>query len=380
LCNDIITKENDSEEHIIPNAIGGKRKVTGFICSNCNVKSGESWDAELARQLNPLSLFFGITRERGFVPSQLIERSDGEQIIYHSDGRMTIAKPIYNEIPYGDGTKVSFSARSIGEARKMLKGVKRKYPQINLEEAFKHLVAESNYSDDMLKLELSLGGQKAGRSIVKSALAFAVNSGVDPKSCDEAIRYLRARDSEPCFGYYYESDLLVARPHGVVFHCVAVMGNEDTRQLLGYVEYFGMWRMLICLTNTYIGPSFSSVYAVDPIFGKEIDIDIFNSLNKEKAEKCCRCEKISYKDIVKAFNKVIPIGIKRSWEDAQGRAIDEALQYAFKNCGGEEGQIMTALQKQKLIELFMEKMSPFIEHLVKKISTQNPLNNDGLEK
>lgn len=48
LCNSNITDKNDSNEHLIPNAIGGRKKITGFICSNCNSKSGEFWDAELA--------------------------------------------------------------------------------------------------------------------------------------------------------------------------------------------------------------------------------------------------------------------------------------------------------------------------------------------
>ena len=58
LCDIIITNENDTKEHIVPNAIGGRKKIKGFICRACNSTSGDSWDKELAKQLNPLSLFF----------------------------------------------------------------------------------------------------------------------------------------------------------------------------------------------------------------------------------------------------------------------------------------------------------------------------------
>ncbi|MBB3212453.1 5-methylcytosine-specific restriction endonuclease McrA [Herbaspirillum sp. Sphag1AN] len=58
LCRDELNHSNDSKEHIIPNAIGGKKKVSGFICKSCNNKAGETWDAELASQLNWFSLFF----------------------------------------------------------------------------------------------------------------------------------------------------------------------------------------------------------------------------------------------------------------------------------------------------------------------------------
>ena len=71
LCDMEITEKNDTKEHLIPNAIGGRKKIKGFICNSCNKASGDNWDSELAKQLNPFSLFFGITRERGEAPSQL---------------------------------------------------------------------------------------------------------------------------------------------------------------------------------------------------------------------------------------------------------------------------------------------------------------------
>ena len=64
LCNVEIAEQNDSKEHIIPNSIGGRKKVKGFICKDCNNKSGREWDDALAQQFNPLSLLLGIKRER----------------------------------------------------------------------------------------------------------------------------------------------------------------------------------------------------------------------------------------------------------------------------------------------------------------------------
>ena len=36
LCESQITDGNDSRKHLIPNAIGGRRKVRGFLCNICN--------------------------------------------------------------------------------------------------------------------------------------------------------------------------------------------------------------------------------------------------------------------------------------------------------------------------------------------------------
>jgi len=45
LCDIKITKDNDTKEHIIPNAIGGRKKITGFICKDCNLRSGDEWES-----------------------------------------------------------------------------------------------------------------------------------------------------------------------------------------------------------------------------------------------------------------------------------------------------------------------------------------------
>ena len=98
LCNIEITEQNDSEEHIIPNAIGGRKKVMGFICRSCNNKSGSEWDSDLSEQLNPLSLFLGISRQRGNVPSQIFETTSGEKVQIHPDEKMNYARPQYSEV------------------------------------------------------------------------------------------------------------------------------------------------------------------------------------------------------------------------------------------------------------------------------------------
>ena len=45
LCETSITAENDSDEHLIPNALGGRRKVSGFLHRDCNSRTGEASDA-----------------------------------------------------------------------------------------------------------------------------------------------------------------------------------------------------------------------------------------------------------------------------------------------------------------------------------------------
>jgi len=184
LCEVIITQDNDTKEHVIPNSIGGRKKVKGFICKVCNSLSGDKWESELAKQLNPLCLLFAINRERGSVPSQLFETTAEYKLKLNVDGSMANEKPIYSEIPLDDSrVKINIHARDEKEAKSILKGVKKKYPKFDIDEALDRLRIQDSYCPAMLKMNFSLGGPDAGRSMVKSALALAAYSGIPAYSC-----------------------------------------------------------------------------------------------------------------------------------------------------------------------------------------------------
>lgn len=364
LCDVVITDDNDTKEHLIPNAIGGRKKIKGFICDTCNNSSGDNWESELAKQLNPLSLFFGISRERGDAPSQLFETTAGDKLKLNVDGSMDIEKPVYSEKPLesGAGVQIQIRARSIPEAQRMLKGVKRKYPQVDLNEFLDNAKSQSSYCPDMLNFNFSFGGHEAGRSIVKSALALAVSSGISTKSCIEAINYLKNEESEACFGYYYESDLIKNRPEGVPLHCVSIKGCKETQQVIGYVEYFGVQRVVLCLASSYKGEDLSTTYAINPITGEELNLVVDLNLSNTEIREAYDYKKIPNGSVEEAFEKVIPTGMKASFEKEKGRVLNNAVKYAFENCGAKEGELLMPEHTNKLTGLIMEKLEPFILH------------------
>ena len=364
LCDVKITEENDTKEHLIPNAIGGRKKVKGFICESCNNASGDDWESELAKQLNPLGLFFGISRERGEAPSQLFETTGGDKLKLNVDGSMDIEKPLYSERPLesGAGVQVQIKARSIPEAKRMLQGIKRKFPQVDLNELLGNAISESSYCPDMLHFNFSFGGHEAGRSIVKSALALAVSSGIPAKECTEAISYLRNDEAEACFGYFYERDLVENRPEGIPLHCVSIKGWSKTKQVIGYVEYFGVQRVILCLTKSYEGQDVSSTYAINPITGEVLDLVVDLNLSNSDIREAYDYKKIPNGSVEAAFGEVIPTGMKASLEKEKNRVLNEAVMHAFKNCGAKEGEMLMPEHVNKLTGLMMEKLEPFILH------------------
>ena len=235
LCDEIFLMRTDTREHVILNAIGGRKKVKGFLCGLCNSRSGHTWDADLAKQLNGLSLLFAINRERGSVVPQELKTVGGKTILLTEDGiRQTM--PTYKISDNNGKVSIKIQARTYGEARKMLAGFKRKYRDIDVENTLARAVRQGFYHDDMIKFETQIGGQSSGRSVVKSALALASAAGVPPSHCEEARRYLKSGE-DACFGYYYTRDLVQNRDSKKIMHCVVVKSTSDGL-LLGYIEFF----------------------------------------------------------------------------------------------------------------------------------------------
>jgi len=360
LCPAEITAANDSREHIIQNAIGGRKRVKGLLCINCNTTTGDNWDAEFARQLQPLSSFFSITRERGEVPPQLLTTVSGQHFVRRSDGQLTVARPVYEEVKGETGIRVSISARTPKEARQLLNRLKKRYPQVDIDLLVPR--SEYRYLDEAIKIELNFGGEKSGRSIVKSCVALAVHSGVKASDCYNALEYLTNPRGFPCFGYFHERDLISNRP-SEVFHCVAVAGDSVSGLLIGYAEYFGVYRVVIGMSDRYTGKNFKAVYAINPISGKEIKgLDIDLALTKADIQDAYDYKKIPDGFMAEGAGKVIPIGLANDFEREKKAAVKRAVEYAFANCGAKEGELLTDEQKLKLPKLVTEHLAPFLAH------------------
>lgn len=360
LCDTPITSDNDSKEHIIPNAIGGRRKVGGFICRSCNSRTGETWDKELAEQLNPLGLLLRITRERGASPSQTFETIGGQRIRLNADGRMELPDPAFRKTQQGESIEVQIQARSIEEARGMLQGLKKKHPNLDVEQALKKMNDQAVPLEEPLKMSFQFGGNHAGRAVVKSALAMAHSSGVRAQDCETALQYLKDNAAPACFGFYYEKDLILGRAENAVFHCIGVSGSKNTGLLLAYVEYYGAQRIIVCLSNNYAGPDVHRVYAIDPLAGEELELQFAIPLNRKDLNAIYNYEKIPPGTMEAAFRAPLSTAIGRDFEVEKNRAIAEAVDYGFKNCGATEGEYLTPEHLQKLTVLMMEKLQPFL--------------------
>ena len=64
LCKEVLFKENESVEHIIPNSIGGRLKSKKLLCKKCNSKLGTEYDSEVSKMYNLSMIVSGIKKDR----------------------------------------------------------------------------------------------------------------------------------------------------------------------------------------------------------------------------------------------------------------------------------------------------------------------------
>lgn len=359
LCDASLTPANDSSEHVILNAIGGRLEIRDFICKPCNDRTGQTWDAALAGQLNGLCLLFSIARDRGEPPSMVISTTAGEELVMRHRGGMTAAKPTLRRTQTDQGLRLELSVRTMAEARKMLTGLKRKHPEIDVEAVIAQAQVTRSYPEGALKQDFVVGGEDAGRSLVKSSLALAALAGVPMDSCGDALEYLRCPGSEPPFGWYYLDDLIAARPEGAPLHCVSIRADPATGLVLGYVEFFGFHRAVVCLGRGYEGLLIQATYAVDPRSGERLDLAVNLTLPESEIAPIYNYERIPKGAMEAALGAVLPTAIRGQAEKDRDEAIADAVQYAFANCGAEKGDILTEAQCVVLSGLMAERLQPY---------------------
>jgi hypothetical protein len=336
--------------------------VFGILCKICNDRTGAEWDAILADQLSFVSVTVKVKRDRGNHPAVDAVTRSGQPIRLHSDGHLTHPRTPPIEAAENGGIRVTGRVSTIEEARVLFRGLKRKFPKFDEAGAIERLKLEETYISEPVVAPVYIHGNSSGRSIVKSAYVLAVQAGVKPDNCELARGYLLGNDNTFCWWFYYERDLIANRPRNHLFHCVAVAGNPITRQLLGYVEFFGAYRMLILLSSEYDGKAFSSSYSVDPMTGQELTICPNLDLPIDEVISTCNGVRHYAEDMSAAINQLMAIAYPKTLERERERVIAEAVRAAVPQLGLSPDERIGPEHVAELVRLVMAKITPCILH------------------
>ncbi|WP_052697625.1 HNH endonuclease [Luteibacter yeojuensis] len=342
---------NDSAEHVIPQAIGGRWVVTGFICRSCNSRAGGSWDAVLTKQLAWLSTIVGVVRERGEAPDVAVTTVEGEQLMLRSDGAYVFRRPTIAETADGNTFNISITGRSVAEVRQHLAGFKRRHPEVDIEAAMATITKTRHYIDNPCQTSLVFGGPEASASLIKTALAAAVNFGLTLDACDVAMTYLRTFDGPLPVDFFFARDLVKARPDDRILHCVSVRADSASGQALAYVDYFGLWRSIVILSRDYTGPAVSKTYAIDPTLGEEVALEVELDLDEMEVASILDGSSGALTDWPSVYARVMPMVLKRAEGRHRERLIEEGVTEAAAAFGLKPGDLIPEEKQEPFARL-----------------------------
>lgn len=334
-CDNEITKENESEEHILLNAIGGKLKSKTLLCKRCNSNFGESFDSELSKQLLFISSFLNIDRERGNHPPLKGGKTDsGEEIHLLAGGKPIYGKPTVESTKNGNEVVLNIKARSKKELRKILKGLNRKYPQIDIDNIIENSDLETSYLNEPIKITQTIGGDKALNGITKTALNYGVYINKDYEPFKKVIEILKKVEKNLLCKHFYPKNLY-RKERQEICHIIHVQSDKRNKNIVAYVEFFSSYSFIILLSDSYIGKKIKSTYCYDLKRKKELKKEINLKITSEEFEKLPTISPDHYPLITEKMDRIVQIGLKEQDKDAisnlTSRCVDEILVKKYGN-------------------------------------------------
>jgi hypothetical protein len=300
LCDVELNELNKSEEHILLNAIGGKLKSRDLLCKECNSKIGNKPDAELARELNFLSSFFQVDRDRGEnQPLKGGSTASGETYDLYNGTTPVLSKIKYKEEQTNQGVKFSVTVRNERELRKIFTGLKKKkYPGLDVEDVVKKSVLKNEQLREPLNYKQQVGTDISLKSVLKSAIDFYVFIRSEKEEVKHLFKYLTSSEVFNGIKCFHVDDGFYQIGVGEVSHNIFLVGDKKSRILYCYLEFFSSFPFLITLSLDYGGESFSSSYSYDVILQRKIKKTFNFPINRVIVET-----KILHPNIVEIANR-----------------------------------------------------------------------------
>lgn len=273
---DIIPNQNESVEHIIQNALGGKYKSKKVTCNKCADELSKSKvDNELIKQFQFYTTHLDIKRDRGKNQDIKATGKDSErEYIVEPGGKPVIYKPLTTETCKEDGT-ICFHTES-GNRKQAINEIKRIKSKYKLDISDEKIIEIINNTPiqksyvEPLHFQTIFGGKEAFRGVVKNILLFIKDRKPSleiPKT--EIISFLKGNGNYEKVSLYYPEKDIISKSDGEVYHSIVVKSYPKEALLIGFLELFSIGSF-ICVLSESINEDIQEIYVYDVLNCNEI--------------------------------------------------------------------------------------------------------------
>lgn len=244
-CGEFLTEENDSEAHVIPNALGGRLKPKGIICRECNTKLDTIADHALVTAFGDWPTLLDIPRDRGSNPPKLIETRNGRRVRLEPDGTMTAVDVLFDVEPIEGGHKVQIGAGNMRTIRQLLKRVQKKFPQFDVALGEKHARTIGITDGDELRLRLDFSPEAVFGGIVTAIWLYLIKAtGRSFMTWDRLLEVVQSMQTHGgTFRYLVAGLPGLQGPEIPLGHKIVVRSIPASGELIAYVEILGVLKV-----------------------------------------------------------------------------------------------------------------------------------------
>ncbi len=344
-----------SEEHVIPNALGGRWKSRTLLCRPCNSTLGSTIDAALCRELGPVMHILNISRERGEVPNCVVQLPQGE-FIRNVDGNMRPVRPTIQETIHGDRVEVSIQGGSRKQVVQAVRGIARKYPgKFDPDEWANKMTESVERSTHPTTFTMNdLGSDEALRGIAKIAASAFVLLGGRRDSLASCMPYITGKSSRQLVRWYFEADVMPGRQPGWITHAVAVRADPSSGQLWCYVELFRAFRFVSLLNEAYTGEPLAKDYVHELCTGQPLDVPLTFDPRGIDPD----IGGIDIDAFKREAEELMTVSASRSREAAIGGAVERAFSATLQNNPNATGRELMPHLFRELEPLLLDLVRP----------------------
>ncbi|VWC75772.1 hypothetical protein BLA39750_00858 [Burkholderia lata] len=241
-CGVTLTSSNDSEAHIIPNALGGRLKPRGIICRKCNTKLDSVADNALVQAFGSWPTLLNVPRDRGNHPDKDVTTQAGHRVRLSAEGSITRVDPVYVVTEIADGHQLEIGAGVSRTFRELLQRAANQFPQINVEQALKHAQIIGINDSGALKMRLDYSPLAVFGGIVSALWLYLIkvtgHTIMDWKRLLEVIASMQKNGGT--FRYMIGGLPGLVGPDIPFGHKIIVRSVPHTGELIAYVEILGV--------------------------------------------------------------------------------------------------------------------------------------------
>ena len=246
--------------------------------------------------------------------------------------------------------------------KKILIGLSRKYPWIDLEKALENMQARREYLNHTISFPVVFHARQFFPSIIKTAAEFYIFSGGVREEIEDVLMYIKAEsesDVTQCCQYYYPQRELLSGDKENIFHHIIIRGSEAEHILYGFVSYFGIIQCLVLLNSHYTGSDCNYSYTYNVLSQEEDYTDIALSLTEREILQALTTPYEAY------INDLMSAGmefIHKASRIKQYEMNEKMLRAAWDRTIGRypEGTVISLRMMREFIDEYEEEMVPWL--------------------